>query len=153
MYNLELCKDSTLAEQLEAIIKHDIPLNVFPIVVKIKAARVDAGMLIRKIVLVQIISIVYCSGASVLSVRGQQRVCNTRQRGHSQVQYTEFRRRIRSGHWLARRSGELFRSGSGQRYNPKLLGNTGSRNPRGQRMIKSTSLIPCLKGRDIYLFV
>lgn len=74
-------------------------------------------MFSRKIGLAQIITIVYCSGASILSVRGQQRVCNTRQRGHSQMQYTELRRRIRSGRWLAGRSRELFRSGSGQRYN------------------------------------
>jgi len=102
--------DNASAEQLEAIIKHDIPLNVFPIVVKIKAARVDAVVLIvsRKIGLAQIISIVYCSGASILSIRGQQRVRNTRQRGHSQVQYTELRRRIRSGHWLAGRPGKFF---------------------------------------------
>lgn len=73
----------------------------------------------------QIISPVYCSGASVLSVRSQQWIRNTRQRGHSQVQYTEFRRGVRSSRWLAGRPGKLFRSGSGQRYNPRFLGYLG----------------------------
>ena len=70
---------------------------------------------------------VYCSGASILSIRSQQRVRNTRQRCHSQVQHTELCRGIRSGRWLARRSGKFFRSRPGQRYKSNLLGNSRTR--------------------------
>lgn len=56
------------------------------------------------------------SGPSVLPIGSEQRVRYPRQLGYTEMQHTEFRCRIRSGHRLAGQPGKLFQSRRKKRY-------------------------------------